>query len=179
MPQTNNPTINPKQMRRLQTLYGQLAAHSLEGNSREARMAWASQQLGRSIASFSDLTFDEARRLIDGLQGQLGLKAPARPRRRMSRDQAHRAGTEGRRGVTDYKDQPQMASAEDLATIERFYVRLGWTRENFDAWLASTRSPLAKRARPTILTSEDANDVRWALKGMLKHRGLWEDRRPA
>jgi hypothetical protein len=171
--------INAQQMRRLQTLYGQLAAHSIDGNSREARIEWASHQVGRAIASFKDLTAEEGRLLIDGLQGQLGLKAPARPRRRFNRDQARRAGIDGRRDGAEFAAQPQIVSAEDLAAIESYYTRLGWTREQFDAWLASPRSPLAKRARPVIATAADANKVRWALKGMLKHRGLWEERRTA
>ena len=170
-------TINPKQMRRLQTLYGQLAAHAIEGNNREARLKWASEQTGRAIASFSDLTREEAHRLIEGLQGQLGVKHPLQKRRRLSRDAARRAGTDGRRGASNA--QPQMVSAEDLAVIESYYMRLGWTRVQFDAWLSSQHSPLSKRAHPTIATSADANRVRWALKGMLQQRGLWEKRRPA
>jgi hypothetical protein len=172
-----NPTVTKSQMVRLQTLYGQLAAHTLEGNDRASRLKWASEQSGRAIASFKELTSNEAKSMIDGLQGQLGVREPAykRPRRRLSRDAAKRAGTEGRRGNTDYQGQPQMASAEDLAVIESYYMRLGWQRAQFDAWLASSHSPLSGRAQPVISTSKDANRVRWALKGMLKHRGLWEE----
>lgn len=166
--------ITNSQMRRLQTLYGQLAAHAIEGNDRESRLRWATDQVGRAIASFKDLTADEAHRLIDGLQGQLGVKAPAKPRRRLSSDAAHRAGTDGRHDADNA--QPQMVSAEDLAVIEDFYARLGWTRAQFDAWLASPRSPLKKRARPVITTLADANRVRWALKGMLQRQGLWRDK---
>ena len=165
--------ITKKQMRRLQTLYGQLAAHSLDGTDRSSRLNWASSQVGRPIESFRDLTADEARQLIDGLQGQLGVKAPLK--QRLSRDAAHRAGTEGRRN-SPYKSSPQIVSAADLEVITSYYLRLGWTREQFDAWLSSSRSPLSKRARPVIATLADANAVRWALKGMLKHRGLWEER---
>jgi hypothetical protein len=165
--------LTKHQLKRLQTLYGQLAGHAQESSDRSSRLRWASEQTGRAIASFKDLTVDEAKRLIDGLQGQLGVKAPSRPRRRLDRDAARRAGTEGRKGNTEFSAQPQMASAEDLAAIERYYMRLGWTRAQFDAWLASSRSPLSSRARPIIATSKDANRVRWALKGMLQHRGLW------
>ena len=168
-------TITVKQMRRLQTLYSQYAAHAIEGNSREARIQWASDQVGRAIGSFSELTFAEAKHLVDSLAAQLPAQKPQR--RRLSRDAAHRAGTDGRRG-SEYSSQPQMASAEDLAAIESYYMRLGWSRTQFDAWLSSPHSPLSKRARPSIATSADANRVRWALKGMLKQRGLWEDRKP-
>lgn len=167
--------ISGSQLRRLQTLYGQLAAHGQEGSGREARLAWASEIAGRPIVSFKELSTDEAHRMIDGLQGQMHMKFPAQKRKRLSRDEAHRAGTEGRRGDTEYSAQPRMVSAADLAVIENYYTRLEWTREQFDAWLASPRSPLAK-ATPTIVTSADANRVRWALKGMLVHRGLWKDK---
>jgi hypothetical protein len=166
--------ITHNQMRRLQTLYGQLAAHAIESNDRAARIQWASEQVGRAIASFKDLTSDEANRLIDGLQGQLGVKAPTK--KRLGRDAARRAGRDGRRGDKEFAAQPQIVSAEDLAVIENYFNRLGWTRDQFDAWLQSPRSPLSKRARPVIATSKDANRVRWALKGMLQHRGLWKDK---
>lgn len=162
--------ISPNQLKRLQVLYGQFARHTDQDAGREARMKWASDMTQRAIASFKDLTIDEARRMIDTLQGQLGVKAPAKPRRRLDREDARRAGTDGRRGADNA--QPQMVSADDLAVIEDFYSRLGWNRAQFDAWLSSARSPL-KRARPTITTLADANRVRWALKGMLQHRGLW------
>lgn len=167
--------ITAKQMRRLQTLYSQFAAHAIDGSSREARLNWASDQVHRAVASFSDLTYDEAAHLIKGLVAQLPAQKPRR--RRLSRDAAHRAGTDGRRG-SEYSGQPQMASADDLAVIESYYMRLGWGRAQFDAWLASPHSPLSKRARPVIATSADANRIRWALKGMLQERGLWEDRKP-
>jgi hypothetical protein len=163
-------------MVRLQTLYAQLAAHTQEGNDRAARLKWASEHTGRCIASFSELTTDEGARLIDGLQGQLGLKAMPRPRRRLDRDAARRAGIDGRRGDKEFAAQPQIVSADALAMIEDFYTRLGWTRAQFDAWLSSSRSPLAGRARPTIATLKDANRVIWALKGMLKRAGLWRDK---
>lgn len=167
-------SITPHQMKRLQTLYGQLIAHVQEGSGREARLAWASEQAQRPVSSFSALSADEAKRMIDGLQGQLGLKAA--PRRRHDRDAARRAGKDGRRDGVEFSAQPQIASADDIATVERYYLRLGWTRAQFDAWLASSRSPLGRRARPVIASSADANRVRWALKGMLQNRGLWEAR---
>lgn len=169
-------TITKSQLVRLQTLYSQLAAHSLEGNDRAARLKWASDHISRCIASFSELTSEEAARMIDGLQGQLGVKAPARPRRRLSRDAARRAGIDGRRGDQEFAAQPQIVSAEDLAAIEEHYTRLGWTRAEFDAWLSSSHSPLSRRARPVIATSRDANRVRWGLKRMLKRAGLWRDK---
>lgn len=164
--------ISQNQLKRLQVLYGQFARHTDQDAGREARIRWASGLVERPIASFKDLTIDEARRLIDTLQGQLGVKAPQK--QRLSRDAAHRAGTEGRRN-NPYDATPQMVCAADLAVIEDYYSRLGWTRAQFDAWLSSTRSPI-KRAQPRIATLADANRVRWALKRMLKRAGLWEER---
>jgi hypothetical protein len=165
--------INKKQMQRLQVLYSQLARHTDQGADRESRMRWASELLGRPIESFKALTMNDGRHLIDTLQGQLGVKVPAR--NRLKGEAAHRAGTDGRRG-SPYGDRPQMVSPADLEAITSYYMRLGWTREQFDAWLSSSRSPLSNRAHPTIATLADANRVRWALKGMLQNRGLWEDR---
>ena len=168
--------INSDQMKRLQTLYGQLCAHTQEGKDRASRLAWAEGFVGRTLASFSELTGDEARRLIDTAQGQLGVTVP--PKRRRSREAAERHGKDGRRDGAEFQATPQMVSAADLAVIESYYARLGWTRDRFDAWLRSPSSPLKKSA-PEIRTKADANKVRWALKGMLQHAGLWEDRKPA
>ena len=166
--------INPRQLKRLQTLYGQLATHSLEGSSREARLRWASEQAGREIGSFSALTFDEGQRMIDGLQGQLGVKEPAR--KRPSRDQARRAGLDGRKDGQEFAQAPQVATAADLEVIASYYMRLGWSQAQFDGWLRSNHSPLGRRANPEIRTVADANRVRWALKGMLEQKGLWVKR---
>lgn len=168
--------ITTPQLRRLQTLYGQLCAHTQQDNTREARLDWAGQLVGRRIASFSDLTQEDARHLIDQLQGQLGIKHPTR--RRRSSDAAQRHGKDGRRDGKDFAAVPELVSAEDLATIESYYARLNWTRDRFDAWLRSPYSPL-KKSDPVIRTKAEANKVRWALKGMLRNNGLWEERKPA
>lgn len=166
--------INPAQLKRLQTLYSQLARHTQQGADRAARLEWAQGFVGRALSSFRELTADEARRLIDAAQGQTGTKYPSR--KRMDRDAADRHGRDGRRDGGEFKAAPQMVSAEDLAVIERFYARLGWTRDRFDAWLRSPSSPL-KKSDPAIRTKADANRVRWALKGMLHDAGLWEERK--
>ncbi len=167
-------TITTNQMKRLQTLYSKLEAHSITGSGREARLSWATEQLGRPIESFKAISFAEAKHLIDGLQGQLGVKEP--PRRRHGRAQARRAGLDGRKGHTEFANAPEAVTQRDLAAIEEYYLRLGWTRPQFDGWLQSPHSPIGKRANKAILTTADANKVRWALKGMLRQRGLWEKR---
>jgi hypothetical protein len=164
--------ISKGQMARLQVLYSQLAAHTDQGTDRAARIAWASSLLCRSIASFKDLTQGDARHLIDTLQGQLGVKVPARPRRRMSRDAAHRAGTQGRRG--DASNELTIASAADIARIQYVMGLIGWSQDQLDAWLRSSRSPLSNRASGTIRTLKDANRVYWALKGMAAAQGKWQ-----
>jgi len=169
-------TITKGQLKRLQVLYSQLARHTLDaGPSREARLTWAAQLLGHAVASFSNLTPDDARVLIDSAQGVLGVRAATTPRKRLSRDEAHRAGTDGRRDEAEYSTTPQLASADDLATIENYYGRLGWNRAQFDGWLRSRYSPLKHKAKPAIRTMADANRVRWALKGMLQAAGKWEE----
>ena len=164
--------ITKRQLGRLQTLYSQLARHEIGvGTSRPERIAWASQCLHKPVKSFSDLTFDDAGFLIDGIQRSLGVKAPAK--NRPSRDQARRAGVDGRKGHSEFNDAPQIASAADLASIESYYTRLSWGRDQFDAWLRSPHSPLKHKSAPKIVTVADANRVRWALKGMLQDAGLW------
>jgi hypothetical protein len=170
--------ISKRQLGRLQTLYAQFARHEIGiCLSREERLEWASQRLRRPVTSFSDLTSSDANFLIDGLQDALGVKMPARPRPRLDRDQARRAGVDGRRDGQEFASAPQLASAADLEAIENYYARLGWERAQFDAWLRSPRSPLKHKSAPTITTLSDSNRVRWALKGMLVHAGKWQDRR--
>ena len=171
--------ITSGQMRRLQTLYGQFAAHAIEGNDRAARLAWASEQAGRAVVSFGDLTGEEAHRLIDGLQGQMHMKFPAsqavrKRAKRLDRDAAHRAGTEGRRG--NESKEMTMAGAAEFARIQYVLDLIGWNHAQLDAWLSSARSPLGRRANPSIRTLGDANRVWWALKRMAKTRGLWKEK---
>jgi hypothetical protein len=169
--------ITKRQLKHLQVLYSQLAHKTLDaGSSRESRLAWASDQLHHAVASFNDLSHADARQLITAIQRRLGIRAAARPRKTLSRGQAQRAGKDGRHDGKQYDAQPQLASADDLATIEGYYARLGWSRAQFDGWLRSPRSPLKHKAAPSIRTLSDANRVRWALKGMLQHAGLWYEK---
>lgn len=167
--------ISSPQLRRLQTLYAAVNRGAIEGDSREARLTWASNFAERPIASFSEFTRDEAHNAINALQRLLGQPINVPSRSRLTRDEAQRIGTDGR-SDPKFKQNPQMAAATDLAVIEDYYHRLGWDRSRFDAWLRSPRSPLRKRS-PEIRTVADANRVRWALKGMLRHAGLWREER--
>jgi len=172
-------TITKAQLVRLQVLYTQFAHHEIGiGTSRDERLAWATQRLCKPVTSFNDLSSSDAVYLIDQLQNELGVKAPSKPSKRLNRDQARRAGVDGRRDSQEFASAPQLASAADLEVIKTYYARLGWERAQFDAWLRSPRSPLKHKSAPTITTTFDANRVRWALKGMLQHAGKWEDRAP-
>ncbi len=171
--------ITKGQLTRVQVLYAQFAARSLDaGTSREERIAWASQQLGRTIKSFSDLSKDDAHKLIDTLQGGLGI-APS-PRRRRPRSNSQAAGTEGRRdGAANMRTLP---TQQDIDRIQNALTRLGWSMAQYEAWLRSTRSPLARkmgktRVAPidiTLRSLHDCNRVWWALKQMLKAQGMWK-----
>ena len=146
--------ITKPQLARLQTLYGQYAAHEIGvGTSREQRIAWASERLHTSVSSFSNLTMGDAGFLIDGLQQHLGIKAPLKAR--TNRDQARRAGLDGRKDGQEYAAQPQMVTHADMARIQRMCVQLGWSEESFRAFLVSSRSPLSKRADKQIRTTAD------------------------
>jgi hypothetical protein len=164
------------QIKALQTLYGQWQRHTLqEGcDPRAARLAWASENTGRDIPSFSDLTRDEARCLIDLLKGSLGqpLGEQTQPWRRInSRERAQAAGTAGRKG--EDSSFIQMASPDDLARVDELVHRLKWTPEQFNAWLKSPRSPLGSTDQVTIRTAAQANRLYWALKAMLVRAGHW------
>lgn len=171
---TSSP-ISPEQLKRLQTLYSQFAAASTDPRtrSREERLLWASLIVGRQVESFSELTVEEAKRAIDSLQKTLG---PKRKKPRMDRERALRHGKDGRYDST-FQDAPQMAEGFDLEVIESYYARLGWSRETFDNWLRSPRSPLGRnKSQPRITTVAQANKVRWALKRMLQQKGLWAEK---
>ena len=182
--------ITKPQLKRVQVLYGQFAARSYDaGSSREARMAWASEQLGHLVGSFSDLTKDEAHKLIDTLQGGLGI-APS-PRRRRPRTNDRAAGMEGRKSEDTNNADAAVRSAQvrtmptqaDLDRIQNALQRLEWSTAQYEAWLRSVRSPLARkmgktRVAPTDITLRslhDTNRVWWALKQMLKARKLWNN----
>jgi hypothetical protein len=164
--------ITKPQLVRLQTLYGQLAAHEIGiGADRLSRIRWATERLHKSVASFSNLSADDAGFLIDSIQQQLGVKSPVK--KRPGRDQARRAGLDGRKDGAEFADAPQMANAEDLRRIQSMLDQLGWSELSFSNFLNSQRSPLARRADKQIRTTADANKVWWALKRIAREKGLW------
>jgi hypothetical protein len=180
--------ITSAQLTRLQTLYAQYSRRAIDlDSSRECRLKWAAEILRQPVTSFSKLSFDDAGRLIDALHGALGIETTPRRRKRakmQDRDLAQAAGTEGR-----HDGDPQrttMASQRDLDRIQDAIKRLDWSQDQFEQWLRSQRSPLARKVTvaiaptsPTIRTTGEANRVWWALKKMLKQRGLWKDLAPA
>ena len=160
-----------QQIAKVQVVYAQMAKREVGvETTREARLAWASKLLNREVTSFSDLKRGEAIHLIDEAQGALG-KAFV-PHKLSTREQGRRAGLDGRHDGEEFAAQPQLVDAAAIQLIQSFYERLGWSRAQFDAWVTSSRSPLGRRK--AITTTADANKVRWALKGMLKAKGLWE-----
>ena len=169
------PVISAAQLTRLQTLYSKFAAGDLgvDVHSREARLAWAARNLGRTIESFRDLTRAEAQSLISVLQVSLGIPETRPARRPRSRAAARAAGIEGRRGAE--LEPSTIATAADLALVDRELQKLGWTQERFQAWLRSPSSPLRRQANPQIRTLGDVNKVLWPLKKMAR-RALQETR---
>ncbi len=164
--------ITKPQIARLQVLYGQFSRREIGvGAGREARIAWATERLQKPVASFSDLTVDDAGYLIDQLQQALGVKAPLKSR--PGRAQARRAGLDGRKDGSEFQDAPQIATSADLGRIHRLLAQLGWDQMRFVSFLASGRSPLARRADKTIRTTSDANKVWWALKRIARQTGVW------
>jgi len=172
---------NRAQIVALHTLFAMWQAHSLDechSDEREARLAWASQCLGYNVSSFSDITADDARRLIDVLKQSCGQPLSEQPqpwRRVPARDRAQEAGTAGRRkGVRSAVIH--LASADDFARIDDALHRLGWTQDRFEAWLRSSSSPLPDHGggRAAIRTLAEANKVFWAMKAMMIRAGVWQ-----
>jgi len=166
--------ISTAQLTRLQVLWSQYVRREMMKNSRDERLRWASEQTRRAISSFNELALAEASDLINLLQAELGIKesSPAvRPRRFRSRikdrDQAHAAGTEGRRGSPDTFT---IATAEDIAMIDSMLTAMDWTRERLEAFLQSPSSPLRTSTKRQIRTVRDVNRVLWALKGIAKRQ---------
>lgn len=175
--------ITKAQLGRLQTLFAQLVRHEIGmDSSREGRIAWATERTGRPISSFGDLTCSEASYMIDGIQGHLGVKAPVlRRTARPDRDQARRAGLDGRKDGAEFASAPQMVRPEDMARIQRLLDELAkpphsWNHQTFLNFLNSPRSPLAKRADKAIRTTADANKVWWALKRVAVAKGIYQRR---
>jgi hypothetical protein len=100
---------------------------------------------------------------------------PARepPRRPRDRQFANALGREGRRGNDEHKST--IVDARSLQVILEFRMRLGWTEDEYLRWLASRNSPLG--GRTAIRTIGDARSVQWAMKKMLKAKGLWQPTR--
>jgi hypothetical protein len=168
--------ISPPQLKRLQTLYSRFAAASPDPRtrSREERLLWAGLVVGRTVASFSELTTEEAATAIARLQKDVPATKPRR--KRLDREGGERHAKDGRWDGEKFRNEPQLASALDLQHIEEYFQRMGWGRATFDAWLRSPRSPLGRRSQPQIRTVAQANRVRWALKRMLQKKGLWVEK---
>jgi hypothetical protein len=165
-------SITNAQLGRLQTLYSQYARHEIGvGADRESRIRWATERLHKPVSSFKNLTMDDAGFLIDGLQTALGVKAPLK--KRLKRDQARRAGLDGRKDGSEFDGEPQMATAADQARIQHVLDALGWDQDGLRNFLESQRSPLARRADKHIRTTRDANKVYWALKRIAQSKGAW------
>ncbi len=160
-------TINGKQMKRLQTLWGLLCREGkLDAKDREARLGWVAGAIGRQISSFKELTDGEAKTAIDEVQKHLPPELLRR--KRPSRETARAYGTAGRKGHRD--SEVRMADAETWRLVELLLGRIGWTRERLDAFLRSSKSPVRSGM---IRTLAEANRVIWVLKSMLR-RGAAE-----
>jgi hypothetical protein len=181
IPGNKSAHITGAQMKRLQTVYGLYARATMDAatfplptaqQAKAARLAWASERTGRSVQSFSELSFSEAQLLIDWLQGVLGVKAPAKKKQRLSRSAAQQAGTAGRHDAAQ-TNETTMASSADLARIAHVLTLLGWEQAQLEAFLRSSRTPLRGRSNPAIRTLSDANKVYWALKRIAERKGVW------
>jgi hypothetical protein len=165
--------ISPAQLGRLQVLYSQYASREIgmDPKDREARVRWATERLRKPVSSFKNLTMEDAGFLIDSLQTALGVKAPLK--HRPDRSQARRAGLDGRKDGAEFDSAPQMATASDMARIQRVLDALGWDQDGLKRFLDSDRSPLAHKSDKQIRTTRDANKVYWALKRIAQSKGVW------
>lgn len=156
--------ITGRQMKRLQTLWGLFARQAhLDAKDREARIGWVAGAVGRQIVSFKELSSKEAETAIDAMQKHLPaelLKRGARPSRRT----AHAYGTAGRKSAHK-STEVRMADAATLQLLSNLVFALGWTRERFDAFLRSPKSPVKSGA---VRTLGEANKIIWVLKSLLR-----------
>lgn len=141
------------------------AGARLRSYVRSERLAWASQNIGRELGSFSELSADEAGRLIELMKRALGQETKPAWRRPRDREAALAAGTHGRRNRPTSIEM--LATHADLAEVDQLRERLCMTRERFETWLASRSSPTGRRGAH-LRTVADCNRVRWALKAMLR-----------
>ena len=93
--------ISAAKLKRLQTLYSQLAARSADAaaRTREQRLNFVSVVVNREIASCKELTPGEADRVIDALQRTLGTGA-AKPSARRRMGASARCGMARMAGTT-------------------------------------------------------------------------------
>jgi hypothetical protein len=152
--------ISSQQLKWLQTLWGIFCSQAkLDAKDREARLHWAAETIGRQIGSFRELSASEAATAIDALQKN--LPADFIVKRQPSRHLAQAYGTAGRRGFAS--KEVRMADAATLGLLSKKLEELGWTRERFDAFLRSPKSPVRSGA---IRTLAEANRAIWALKNI-------------
>src|ERR1035441_9890832 len=113
-------SISSQQLKKLQTLYGRFAAASpdLRTRTREERLLWASLIVGRTVASFSELTSEEAAAAITRLQKD--VPQPKAHPKQMDRDAAERHAKDGRWDGGEFRPTPQLASAFDLENISKY-----------------------------------------------------------
>lgn len=163
-------TISTPALRRLQTLYAQFERRSLDGDtSREARLAWATERLGKPVASFSALTNADGKFLIDALQLSMNIAetAPSKRQYKSTRDR-QKEGTEGRRDQI-HPDTTLLAGDERVfQLIQQEMTALGWNKERLLAFLRSPSGP--NHGRDTIRTLGDANRIHFALKLMSRRK---------
>jgi hypothetical protein len=157
------------QIRALQSLWARYAHAADLGDARATRLQWAAQQLGRAVASFTELSGTEAGVLIEALKRELGQPVSAPRRRRMDREQAEVFSKHGKHG---YRPEAEvMATDADREEIYQLAARVGMMREQLDTWLASRHSPLG-RAGGRLLTMTHIGKARWALRSMLRRKAL-------
>jgi hypothetical protein len=165
-------TISPSQLRALQTLFSAYARRSLDvsgGDLRAERLSWASQNVGRALASFKELRSNEAARLIEILKVALGQEVKPAWRHPRDRHAALAFGTHGRKNRTVKVEM--IATPADIEEIQQLRQYTGMTEEDFKSWLKSRSSPIGQRPEPVLRTLSDCNRVRWALKAMLRRAG--------
>jgi hypothetical protein len=154
--------ISKGQLRRIQTLWGILYRHTVDGapgDSRAARLAWIGLKVGRRIGSCNDLSKTEAKKAIEAIQKCL----PAEAVRSSDRSQAMAQGRDGRKGAES--KEVRLPDAGTMQLLQNLLFALGWDRARLDLFLHSPKSPVR-----AIRTLADANKIIWVLKGMLRRR---------
>ena len=151
--------LSPRQLTCIQALWAQrMRGAGIAGadECRELRHAYLREVTAGRATSTKELTFADAKRVIERLLrdagGQIKDSAGARA-----------AGTHGRRGAD--RRVSMLATKGQIDLLVSYASRLGWNDERLDAFIERQLG-----AHRQVRTVADINKVLWGLKSMVRRQ---------